>query len=142
MPSKNKEKSLFSWLITQRLVIYRFWYPLRTNQSEALISVKILSRNWMQTNFREKILELISLAAYEGSQGGSFLCLTSKSISVAWLCLFIGIRLFQGELQYFIGVQLDGSDHMEPLRNRLSERTEQQSAILVLLLWLSSYLFF
>ncbi|KAG6418108.1 hypothetical protein SASPL_120307 [Salvia splendens] len=37
----------------------------------------------------------------------------------------------KGELQYFIGVQLDGSDHMEPLRNRLSERTEQQSAILV-----------
>ncbi|KAL0300466.1 UNVERIFIED_CONTAM: Phototropin-2, partial [Sesamum angustifolium] len=38
---------------------------------------------------------------------------------------------FQGELQYFIGVQLDGSDHVEPLKNRLSERTEQQSAKLV-----------
>ncbi|KAI3448675.1 hypothetical protein Pfo_005340 [Paulownia fortunei] len=37
----------------------------------------------------------------------------------------------KGELQYFIGVQLDGSDHVEPLRNRLSERTEQQSAKLV-----------
>ncbi|KAL5856313.1 hypothetical protein ACOSQ4_006115 [Xanthoceras sorbifolium] len=37
----------------------------------------------------------------------------------------------KGELQYFIGVQLDGSDHMEPLRNRLSERTEQQGAKLV-----------
>nr|AML78200.1 putative LOV domain-containing protein [Anisacanthus quadrifidus] len=37
----------------------------------------------------------------------------------------------KGELQYFIGVQLDGSDHMEPLRNRLSERTEQRSAMLV-----------
>ncbi|GFS45328.1 phototropin 2 [Actinidia rufa] len=34
----------------------------------------------------------------------------------------------KGELQYFIGVQLDGSDHVEPLRNRLSETTEQQSA--------------
>nr|AML77123.1 putative LOV domain-containing protein [Alangium chinense] len=34
----------------------------------------------------------------------------------------------KGELQYFIGVQLDGSDHVEPLRNRLSEKTEQQSA--------------
>nr|AML79203.1 putative LOV domain-containing protein [Nepenthes alata] len=33
----------------------------------------------------------------------------------------------KGELQYFIGVQLDGSDHLEPLRSRLSERTEQQS---------------
>nr|AML78301.1 putative LOV domain-containing protein [Jacquinia sp. BC-2016] len=33
----------------------------------------------------------------------------------------------KGELQYFIGVQLDGSDHVEPLRNRLSETTEQQS---------------
>ncbi|VVB16405.1 unnamed protein product [Arabis nemorensis] len=37
----------------------------------------------------------------------------------------------KGELQYFIGVQLDGSDHVEPLRNRLSERTEMQSSKLV-----------
>ncbi|GMN50154.1 hypothetical protein TIFTF001_019315 [Ficus carica] len=37
----------------------------------------------------------------------------------------------KGDLQYFIGVQLDGSDHVEPLRNRLSENTEQQSAKLV-----------
>ncbi|KAJ7980604.1 putative Serine/threonine protein kinase [Quillaja saponaria] len=37
----------------------------------------------------------------------------------------------KGELQYFIGVQLDGSDHVEPLRNRLSKTTEQQSAKLV-----------
>ncbi|KAI3409147.1 uncharacterized protein J3R85_019688 [Psidium guajava] len=37
----------------------------------------------------------------------------------------------KGELQYFIGVQLDGSDHVEPLRNRLSEGTELQGAKLV-----------
>nr|AML77595.1 putative LOV domain-containing protein [Dipsacus asper] len=37
----------------------------------------------------------------------------------------------KGELQYFIGVQLDGSDHVEPLRNRLSEQTELNSAKLV-----------
>ncbi|KAK7262726.1 hypothetical protein RJT34_30306 [Clitoria ternatea] len=37
----------------------------------------------------------------------------------------------KGELQYFIGVQLDGSDHVEPLRNRLSDAAEQQSAKLV-----------
>nr|AML78509.1 putative LOV domain-containing protein [Santalum acuminatum] len=37
----------------------------------------------------------------------------------------------KGELQYFIGVQLDGSDHVEPLKNRLSDKTEQQSAKLV-----------
>nr|AML77349.1 putative LOV domain-containing protein [Sabal bermudana] len=37
----------------------------------------------------------------------------------------------KGELQYFIGVQLDGSDHVEPLRNRLSEKTELASAKLV-----------
>ncbi|CAB4321381.1 unnamed protein product [Prunus armeniaca] len=34
----------------------------------------------------------------------------------------------KGELQYFIGVQLDGSDHVEPLRNRLSERAELESS--------------
>nr|AML78755.1 putative LOV domain-containing protein [Aphanopetalum resinosum] len=37
----------------------------------------------------------------------------------------------KGELQYFIGVQLDGSGHVEPLRNRLSETTELQSAQIV-----------
>ncbi|KAK1439430.1 hypothetical protein QVD17_05248 [Tagetes erecta] len=37
----------------------------------------------------------------------------------------------KGELQYFIGVQLDGSGHVEPLRNRLSDTTEKQSAKLV-----------
>ncbi|KAL6851462.1 hypothetical protein ACP4OV_020395 [Aristida adscensionis] len=37
----------------------------------------------------------------------------------------------KGELQYFIGVQLDGSDHVEPLRNRLSENTELESAKVV-----------
>nr|AML77910.1 putative LOV domain-containing protein [Lomandra longifolia] len=37
----------------------------------------------------------------------------------------------KGDLQYFIGVQLDGSDHLEPLRNRLSETTEMQSTKLV-----------
>ncbi|KAK4491072.1 hypothetical protein RD792_001794 [Penstemon davidsonii] len=37
----------------------------------------------------------------------------------------------KGELQYFIGVQLDGSEHIEPLRNRLSDNSEQQSAKLV-----------
>lgn len=41
------------------------------------------------------------------------------------------MRDHKGELQYFIGVQLDGSDHVEPLRNRLSEKTEQQSAKMV-----------
>ncbi|GMI64555.1 phototropin 2, NON PHOTOTROPIC HYPOCOTYL 1-LIKE [Hibiscus trionum] len=41
------------------------------------------------------------------------------------------MRDHKGELQYFIGVQLDGSDHVEPLRNRLSEQAELQSAKLV-----------
>lgn len=44
------------------------------------------------------------------------------------------MKHLQGELQYFIGVQLDGSNHVEPLENRLSESTEQQSAMLVHLL--------
>lgn len=38
---------------------------------------------------------------------------------------------FQGELQYFIGVQLDGSEYVEPERRRLSDNTEQASAKLV-----------
>ncbi|CAH8386387.1 unnamed protein product [Eruca vesicaria subsp. sativa] len=41
------------------------------------------------------------------------------------------MRDHKGDLQYFIGVQLDGSEHVEPIRNRLSERTEMQSSKLV-----------
>nr|AML79648.1 putative LOV domain-containing protein [Hoheria angustifolia] len=41
------------------------------------------------------------------------------------------MRDHKGELQYFIGVQLDGSGYVEPLRNRLSEHTELLSTKLV-----------
>nr|AML76573.1 putative LOV domain-containing protein [Posidonia australis] len=37
----------------------------------------------------------------------------------------------KGELQYFIGVQLDGSGYVEPLLNRLSNKSEFQSSKLV-----------
>nr|AML79256.1 putative LOV domain-containing protein [Bazzania trilobata] len=37
----------------------------------------------------------------------------------------------KGELQYFIGVQLDGSEHIEPIRRRMSERTEEQGKKIV-----------
>nr|AML79538.1 putative LOV domain-containing protein [Hedwigia ciliata] len=37
----------------------------------------------------------------------------------------------KGELQYFIGVQLDGSEYVEPVRHRLSDNTERESAKLV-----------
>ena len=37
----------------------------------------------------------------------------------------------QGELQYFIGVQLDGSEYLEPERRRLSEKTEKEGARVV-----------
>nr|AHZ63884.1 phototropin [Pellia neesiana] len=37
----------------------------------------------------------------------------------------------KGELQYFIGVQLDGSEHIEPIRRRMSERTEEEGKKIV-----------
>ncbi|KAH7300514.1 hypothetical protein KP509_24G066200 [Ceratopteris richardii] len=37
----------------------------------------------------------------------------------------------KGELQYFIGVQLDGSQQIEPIQKRLSEKTEKESAKIV-----------
>ncbi|KAK3012470.1 hypothetical protein RJ639_007981, partial [Escallonia herrerae] len=37
----------------------------------------------------------------------------------------------KGEVQYFIGVQLDGSQHVEPLHNCIPEDTAKESAILV-----------
>nr|AML78684.1 putative LOV domain-containing protein [Melissa officinalis] len=37
----------------------------------------------------------------------------------------------KGEVQYFIGVQLDGSQHVEPLHNCIPEATATESAILV-----------
>nr|AML77189.1 putative LOV domain-containing protein [Diselma archeri] len=37
----------------------------------------------------------------------------------------------KGEVQYFIGVQLDGSQHVKPLTNKIPEKTEQEGALLV-----------
>ncbi|MCO5551563.1 hypothetical protein L7F22_005068 [Adiantum nelumboides] len=37
----------------------------------------------------------------------------------------------KGELQYFIGVQLDGSEQLEPIRKRLSEKTEKEGSKIV-----------
>ncbi|XXG81059.1 hypothetical protein AAC387_Pa09g1784 [Persea americana] len=37
----------------------------------------------------------------------------------------------KGEVQYFIGVQLDGSEHVEPLHNCIPEATEKESSKLV-----------
>lgn len=37
----------------------------------------------------------------------------------------------KGEVQYFIGVQLDGSEHVEPLRNSIPEATAEESEKLV-----------
>nr|AML77606.1 putative LOV domain-containing protein [Equisetum hyemale] len=37
----------------------------------------------------------------------------------------------KGELQYFIGVQLDGTEHIDPAQKRLSERTEIEGAKIV-----------
>lgn len=34
-------------------------------------------------------------------------------------------------MQYFIGVQLDGSEHVEPLRNSIPEATAEESEKLV-----------
>lgn len=45
---------------------------------------------------------------------------------------------WQGELQYFIGVQLDGSEYVEPVRHRLSENTEKASAKLVSLVYIQA----
>nr|AML78597.1 putative LOV domain-containing protein [Takakia lepidozioides] len=41
------------------------------------------------------------------------------------------MRDHNGELQYFIGVQLDGSEYIEPERKRLSEKTEKEGAKVV-----------
>lgn len=51
--------------------------------------------------------------------------------------IFLLILAFceQGEVQYFIGVQLDGSEHVEPRTNRIAEDTAQESEILVSFFW-------
>lgn len=38
---------------------------------------------------------------------------------------------FQGEVQYFIGVQLDGSKHVEPVRNVIEETAVKEGEELV-----------
>lgn len=44
--------------------------------------------------------------------------------------MFLVIEM-QGELQYFIGVQLDGSEYLEPERKRLSRDKEKEGAKIV-----------
>lgn len=39
--------------------------------------------------------------------------------------------LLQGEVQYFIGVQLDGSEHVGPLQNSITEDTVKENEHLV-----------
>jgi len=49
-----------------------------------------------------------------------------------YIYLFILVDLhMQGELQYFIGVQLDGTHYLEPERRRLSQKTESEGAKVV-----------
>ena len=48
-----------------------------------------------------------------------------------WVCCVNSLRGLQGELQYFIGVQLDGSEYLEPDRRRLSDKTEKEGAKVV-----------
>lgn len=84
--------------------------------------------------FREEVLEFISLATYAWSEGDLSVYFPEtccKNLTIFCYLADFGTSHLQGELQYFIGVQLDGSDHLEPLRNRLSEQTEQSSAKLV-----------
>nr|AML77984.1 putative LOV domain-containing protein [Dicranum scoparium] len=56
----------------------------------------------------------------------------TKSGKAFWNLFHLqAMRDHNGELQYFIGVQLDGSEYLEPERRRLSEKTEKQGAKVV-----------
>lgn len=48
-----------------------------------------------------------------------------------WTDIIFIRKCEQGEVQYFIGVQLDGSEHVEPLHNCIPEATAKESAKLV-----------
>ncbi len=48
---------------------------------------------------------------------------------MAYLTRLLGS--LQGELQYFIGVQLDGSEYVESETKRLSEKTEKDGSKVV-----------
>lgn len=49
----------------------------------------------------------------------------------SFIYLIVSFSSKQGEVQYFIGVQLDGSEHVEPLHNCIPEETAKDSAKLV-----------
>uniref|UniRef100_A0A126WVW1 non-specific serine/threonine protein kinase n=1 Tax=Danaea nodosa TaxID=491836 RepID=A0A126WVW1_9MONI len=56
----------------------------------------------------------------------------TKSGKQFWNLLHLQpMRDQKGELQYFIGVQLDGSQQLQPISNRLSEKTERENAKIV-----------
>lgn len=61
-------------------------------------------------------------------------CLWDKFLSES-------VLVKQGEVQYFIGVQLDGSQHVEPLRNCIPEDTAKDSEKLVSILFTSFFFY-
>ena len=88
---------------------------------------------------RQKVLEPVSFATYAWSEGKAY----DRPLKMLHLLIIFHLHntkvsffLFaflvqQGEVQYFIGVQLDGSQHVEPLHNCIAEDTAKEGEQLV-----------
>lgn len=91
------------------------WVLLQENRSGTSFTCRLcVTRRWINPHHAEL---LVIITNRVGSLLSSLRC---------WMFWWV-----QGELQYFIGVQLDGSEYVEPARHRLSDNTEKASAKLV-----------
>ena len=69
------------------------------------------------------VIRRYNLLCYGLNRGRA--CSLSREYSILMILKFSCV---QGEVQYFIGVQLDGSEHVEPLYNCIPEATANESA--------------
>lgn len=91
-------------------------------------SITILS---LLKSSREEVLEPVPSAAYAWSEGRIPKTIFPHFYIILFLVIWLLCFCKQGEVQYFIGVQLDGSEHVEPLHNCIPESTAKESAKLV-----------
>ncbi|KAK9052764.1 hypothetical protein SSX86_029394 [Deinandra increscens subsp. villosa] len=100
-------------LCVLKSIHHRHQFPIFTAISQSIGSCAASQRE-------QREIRSVALITRRRMQGGGQSLLRRNKI---------GRRCFlEGGLQYFIGVELDGSGHVEQLRYHLSDTTEKQSA--------------
>lgn len=118
---------------------------LRAVFCDIILDINPKRKCWLNKKLLSHLKKDISHLFQVKSSGTCFtcnLCVIKRYIQShiiftgSWFDVYIIILIrvctcSQGEVQYFIGVQLDGSQHVEPLRNCIPEDAAKESEKLV-----------